>query len=543
VIRRGRVIVRIVGGADPNPHIERAVSAHYSWPLAVLRAAIAPHLQRARTFSMIDLYEVLGAAANAKLAGDRAVSSTITALRAASMSIATAARPSEPAPRPRSRVGGRRRRTQRAGGLSSASRSINALSDDELERVLAERRSERERYAGRLRKDKLSRLEGELASLRRDIGRIDTPTPASLSYRGTPPNVDNGPPGQPRRGSLAGPRRSRMNNGVPDVPAASPMPPPPPPPMALMPRGSADDDEDGDDGVDDASESMSVPGVAPPVPGTPAAAKAEQRRCEKEERLKRREAKRKERETAPIKLTLVDIIRGAGPDPIRMLKPATPKAADLDALNWEQAQKDRENREAEQEAARIELERLAKEQPGRVVAVLDLETNNASDPKSDTVAGAASPSNAVVHTVADAKSADPTASTSVVPVPNAQEKLTLSDSMASSGPPEAAPETAESNDVASTPELSDNVKDDTASTPVEMILTSGSAPAAAQPRGESSKFSSSVVVPDSRPDASNVENVAPNAPVISTKASPPSPPPPPTITAAIAPPSPPMVNA
>jgi hypothetical protein len=100
---------------------------------------------------------------------------------------------------------------------------------------------------------------------------------------------------------------------------------------------------------------------------------------EKEERQRRREEKRKLREQAQEKLTLADIIRAAGPDPIKMLKPMTPKPADLDKVEWEKAKMEREARESEQEALRIEQERLAKEKPGITSSCDDTSKPSASE--------------------------------------------------------------------------------------------------------------------------------------------------------------------
>lgn len=85
----------------------------------------------------------------------------------------------------------------------------------------------------------------------------------------------------------------------------------------------------------------------------------EKQKREKAERQRRREEKRKEREKAKKKVTLADIIRSAGPDPAKKLKPASKKVADVEKEERERAEKDREERESKEEEQRREQEKRA----------------------------------------------------------------------------------------------------------------------------------------------------------------------------------------
>lgn len=309
--------------------------------------------------------DVLGTVAVYKLAGDRAVSDAVEYIRRSSFaSLATSrqdmdARSSSFAAYGRegthrnARSDRRRRRRRRSppghsGRSSVSSRDIATLTDDELERVLAERRHEKERYARAMKKDKLGRLERELEMLRRDIGRMDGVVDTSFVSGRRAHSPDLAPPlvpqvadqEQPRTGSLR-PRNQARAPGVP--------PPPPPPPRSL-----ATDDDDAEAGDADMGDSED----AKPANGTAA---AEKRKKEKEERQRRREEKRKQRENAKPKLTIVDIIKGAGPDPMSILKPMTPKPADEEKEAWDRAKREREEREAQQEAQRIAQEKDAVE--------------------------------------------------------------------------------------------------------------------------------------------------------------------------------------
>lgn len=240
---------------------------------------------------------VLGHFANFKLAGDRAVrdavhlfhresSSTSAANGAGQSQIRTTARPR------------RRRRGIRARHVSRSTR-VGVMSDADLEAELAARRAararERERYARSMRTEKLSLLEGELMRLRSEISRLGRPSGSGVGS-GTPPNARWEPLPQARNRATGSPlgRPSASYPNVPSVPLSNPPgtgPPPPPPP-----GGVAWKDEEPID--------------------------PERQRREKEERVKRREAKRKEREAGKKPMTLADIIRGAGPDPMRRLKPS-----------------------------------------------------------------------------------------------------------------------------------------------------------------------------------------------------------------------------
>lgn len=176
-----------------------------------------------------------------------------------------------------------RRRRRRRGRVA-----VNKLSDADLEAELAARRAarskERERYARALRSEKLSALEGELHRLRQELVRA-----GRGGLHGTPPNA-RWEPLPERRGVGAGGAGAGGNKMPPGTP---------------VPRG---------------------PGAPPPMPplqgdGDGLFVDPETRRREKEERQRRREEKRKEREANRKPLTLAEIIKSAGPDPMRRLKP------------------------------------------------------------------------------------------------------------------------------------------------------------------------------------------------------------------------------
>lgn len=240
---------------------------------------------------------VLGHFANFKLAGDRAVRDAVHLLRREASQNGHVHTISSSVPRAPLRTR-RRRRGTKSRHMHRSTR-VNVMSDADLEAELAARRAmrarERERYARAMRSEKLSVLEGELMRLRSEISRMDRPAVGG----GTPPNTRwealPGARSSGSRGSLStAPVPSRnLPSQVPSSLAAPPGPsgPPPPPP----PLGMADDEEPID---------------------------PERQRREKAERVKRREAKRKEREQAKKPLTLAEIIRGAGPDPMRRLKPS-----------------------------------------------------------------------------------------------------------------------------------------------------------------------------------------------------------------------------
>lgn len=174
------------------------------------------------------------------------------------------------------------------------------MSDADLEAELSARRAararERERYTRAMRSEKLSVLETELTRLRSEISRLDTSTPLG---GGTPPNAKWESLPQTRRSSqnastgLGSKSGSTLSRAPPGTPGPSGPSAPPPPPGAPPPMGEEDEPID-----------------------------PEKQRREKEERQRRREAKRKEREAAKRPMTLADIIRSAGPDPMRKLKPS-----------------------------------------------------------------------------------------------------------------------------------------------------------------------------------------------------------------------------
>jgi hypothetical protein len=197
---------------------------------------------------------------------------------------------------------------------------VGALTDAELEAELAARRAsrsrERARYARAMRSEKLVALEEELMRLRGEISRIDPDLPrraagiAPLDSRQNHahvswdlPDASDGRRYAAEAGDQGTARRARADPGT-SLDEFGSTPPPPPP------LGSRNTENLGD--LDDL--------VIDP----------EQQRREKAERQRRREEKRKQREAAKKPMTLADIIRSAGPDPIRRLKPASKKPTDLE---------------------------------------------------------------------------------------------------------------------------------------------------------------------------------------------------------------------
>eukprot|EP00177_Eucheuma_denticulatum_P008866 GFKZ01016095.1.p1 GENE.GFKZ01016095.1~~GFKZ01016095.1.p1 ORF type:complete len:657 (+),score=132.37 GFKZ01016095.1:144-1973(+) len=252
---------------------------------------------------------VLGHFANLKLAGDRAVRDAILSLQSADPTLSTSSAMrtifKNPAP-PTSR---RRRRKPR----TRSSSQLHSLTDADLEAELVSRRAararERDRYARAMRSEKLTVLESELARLRFEIARLDKGATPSFTGGGTPPNA--------KWESFPQARRSLQRNSVA---SKAPMLAPRVAPSNESPSGSG--------------PSMPPPTAPPPPPplagpsvgrggeGEDVVMDLEKQRREKEERQRRREAKRKEREAAKKPMTLADIIRSAGPDPARRLKPS-----------------------------------------------------------------------------------------------------------------------------------------------------------------------------------------------------------------------------
>lgn len=186
------------------------------------------------------------------------------------------------------------------------------MSDTDLEAELIARRAararERDRYAKSMRSEKLSLLEGELTRLRSEIARLDHGGPARVG--GTPPNArwESLTRGTPRHAPAQRPGSPSLGAG-----STTPRPPPGPPP----PPGGG---------------------------GYVELVDPERQRREKAERQKRREQKRKEREDANKPMTLADIIKAAGPDPARMLKPSGTIA--VPDVNGMQEEKEAEKGEA-----------------------------------------------------------------------------------------------------------------------------------------------------------------------------------------------------
>lgn len=333
---------------------------------------------------MVDTMAVLGAAAAAKLTGDRLVRDFVAYIRETGSSVSSTAQAYAASSSSRKRSARRPRKARlsrpmkpstsglgRRPGSSRLSKKVSTMSDAELEAELDARRRrrarEREAYSRAMRSDKLAALESELDSLRREIGRLDQPAPGMMPRQpaGTPPNVrwealprSRRPPSahgpSPPGFSLAAAPAAAASGGPQPPPMGGPPPPPPPPSM----MGGFDDD----DGLS----------IDP-----------EKQRLEKLERQKRREAKKKEREQNQKKMTLADIIRAAGPDPVSRLKPASLKPADLEKQEWERAKRDREDREAKQEKERIENERLTKEGPKRATEQSPKKENEMEDEDED----------------------------------------------------------------------------------------------------------------------------------------------------------------
>eukprot|EP00177_Eucheuma_denticulatum_P004674 GFKZ01008495.1.p2 GENE.GFKZ01008495.1~~GFKZ01008495.1.p2 ORF type:complete len:549 (-),score=131.44 GFKZ01008495.1:3137-4621(-) len=316
---------------------------------------------------MVDPMAVLGAAAAAKLAGDRLVRDFVAYIRETTTSMQSTAQSyttsSRKRPNRRPRRGARLSRPMkpstsgfgRRPNSHRNSKKVSTMTDAELEAELDARRRrrarERDAYTRAMRSDKLAALENELDSLRRELGRIDGPPvaiPMSSRPAGTPPTTKWEALPRSRRPPLPTPSQAVNSQpsspNVPGIPTPTtarpggPPPPPPPPPPPGM-GGGGDDDEEAID--------------------------PEKQAREKLERQKRREAKKKEREQKRKKMTLADIIRSAGPDPIKKLKPMTKKPADQEQEDWERAKREREEREEKEEAERIEKERMAKEGPKR----------------------------------------------------------------------------------------------------------------------------------------------------------------------------------
>lgn len=237
---------------------------------------------------------ILAHFANFKLAGDRYVRGAVTSMRNRNeRHINTSATSGNHRSRTgmgHPRVGGirRYRRNRRRG--QRPRRRVGDMSDVELQEELESRRrdraKERERYARAMRVEKLNALESELGRLRVEISRM-----------GGGGFAKGGGGGDGMRGSL------RFKLGVTDGMGGGV--PPPPPPLLHGGRGGGEQE------------------VIDP----------ERQKREKAERQKRREQKRKEREANKKPLTLADVIRSAGPNPMKRLKPKTPKPTLFDDPN------------------------------------------------------------------------------------------------------------------------------------------------------------------------------------------------------------------
>lgn len=196
---------------------------------------------------------------------------------------------------------GRRRRKRgyrTRASTTRSSRRVHAMTDADLEAELAQRRTmrqrERDRYARAMRAEKLTLLESELMRLRSEISRIDPRIPSAS------PPVGAGTPPHPRWESLGDGRgrppslnASAVPRRGPPGPPPPPGGPPPPPPMSGLRNPNEDEEE-----------------IDP-----------ERQKREKAERQRRREQKRKEREAKKKPMTIAEIIRSAGNNPMSRLKP------------------------------------------------------------------------------------------------------------------------------------------------------------------------------------------------------------------------------
>lgn len=203
--------------------------------------------------------------------------------------------------------GGRRRR--RVEGAR-----VGAMSDADLEAELAARRAararERNRYARAMRTEKLAALEEELNRLRGEISKIDpaiTRRAVGMSDNRAQQHAHVTWDKLPGEHVGSSRRTSGDENG-----RSGSIPPPPPPPRG-PPLSPGDSGTEGFDLVID----------------------PEKQKREKEERQRRREEKRKQREAAKKPMTLADIIRSAGPDPMKRLKPVSAKVIESDVAGAE----------------------------------------------------------------------------------------------------------------------------------------------------------------------------------------------------------------
>lgn len=254
--------------------------------------------------------EILAQFANFKLAGDRYVREAVFYFRdllygppnAAGSKASQGGNGSKSSSRRcyfiygREQPGRRRRR-----GLGAR---VGTMSDADLEAELAARRAarvrERNKYERAMRSEKLAALEEELNRLRSEIARID--------------------PAITRRAAGISDERSTQHSHVT---------------WDALPQGDADSSQQL---TDDSGPQGKVP-PPPPMRGPPPppgegdfdlVVDPEKQKREKAERQRRREEKRKQREEAKKPMTLADIIRSAGPDPIKRLKPASAKVSDSD---------------------------------------------------------------------------------------------------------------------------------------------------------------------------------------------------------------------
>jgi Mitochondrial fission regulator len=196
-----------------------------------------------------------------------------------------------------------RSRRRRRGGRGA---QVGAMSDTDLEAELAVRRAsrarERQRYARAMRSEKLAALEDELIRLRGEIAKIDPGITRRVAGIGPASSGSSHVTWDTLPGEEAGSGAAGVLPAAPGGGRGPPPPPGPPPPLV----GAGDDEEGG-------------------------AIDPEKQRREKADRQRRREEKRKQREAAKKPMTLAEIIRSAGPDPMKLLKKRSEKSSEAEA--------------------------------------------------------------------------------------------------------------------------------------------------------------------------------------------------------------------
>ena len=287
---------------------------------------------------------ILGAAACAKLTADRLVRDLLTYFRETTVT--------SPAPRPtssrlhRNNYSLSRPMKPSLSGFPSrpssrrTKKKVSLMTDAELRTELNTRRrrraKERHLYSRAMQSEKLAALESDLAKLRREMHTIHPISSKPILRQRTSHSVrwQN----LPRDHRPLDITSSSLSNNLPplSLPINTTSAPPPPPPC------------------EPAEDEVLI--IDP-----------EKRSREKEERQRRREAKRKERAQSKKPMSLADIVRSAGPNPMKCLKPATKERADFDKEEHNMHEKVGEEREKRQEKEIIELEKKNPDNMGRAI--------------------------------------------------------------------------------------------------------------------------------------------------------------------------------